>query len=146
MIPPHISSIRSSGYSPVCPEFDFTCPEERSFCFPVFLRCNGVRDCLGHEDEVGCDSYACPGFYRCRDSKICVHLIHLCGGFPHCLQRDDELLCDHICPANCTCYGNSFLCRSSDIPLNEFPDLRSLDARGTDRMPSFVASKSVDRP
>nr|KAG5712202.1 hypothetical protein BaRGS_014552 [Batillaria attramentaria] len=32
------------------------------YCLPVYLRCNGVYDCPGLEDERDCDKYACPGF------------------------------------------------------------------------------------
>ena len=137
------SSMNSSDYSSVCPESHFTCPGETLLCFPVFLRCNGVYDCPGHEDEAGCKDYTCPGYYRCRDSTVCVHPIHLCDGYPHCPQGDDEYLCDLMCPHNCTCYGNSFLCKSANILLTTFPDLRSLDARGTDMKPSSVANNSM---
>ena len=139
----NITSMNSSDYSSVCPESHFTCPGETLLCFPVFLRCNGVYDCPGHEDEAGCKDYTCPGYYRCRDSIVCVHPIHLCDGYPHCPQGDDEYLCDLMCPHNCTCYGNSFLCKSADILLTTFPDLRSLDARGTDMKPSSVANNSM---
>ena len=29
--------------------------EIKSFCLPVYLRCNGVNDCPGREDEAGCE-------------------------------------------------------------------------------------------
>nr|KAG5697927.1 hypothetical protein BaRGS_026865 [Batillaria attramentaria] len=63
------------------------------YCLPVFVRCNGVYDCPGKEDEAACDSYTCPGFYRCRDSRVCLHSDHLCDGVFQCPQQDDELLC-----------------------------------------------------
>nr|KAG5700952.1 hypothetical protein BaRGS_034237 [Batillaria attramentaria] len=36
----------------VCPETHFRCPGESDYCLPVFVRCNGVYDCAGHEDEA----------------------------------------------------------------------------------------------
>nr|KAG5686645.1 hypothetical protein BaRGS_013432 [Batillaria attramentaria] len=50
---------------------------ESNYCLPVYVRCNGVYDCVGHEDEADCESYTCPGFYRCRASSVCVHVDHL---------------------------------------------------------------------
>ena len=63
----------SNPGSGLCPETHFRCPGNWTYCMPVFVRCNGVHDCPGREDEAGCDSYTCPGFYRCRASAICVH-------------------------------------------------------------------------
>ena len=66
----------SSDLSGPCPDTHFLCPG--SHCLPVSLRCNGVRDCPFHEDEAGCLDYECPGFYRCRNSRICVHAVQVC--------------------------------------------------------------------
>nr|KAG5712206.1 hypothetical protein BaRGS_014556 [Batillaria attramentaria] len=43
-----------------CPMTHFLCPQ--GYCLPVYLRCNGVYDCPGLEDERDCDKYACPGW------------------------------------------------------------------------------------
>ncbi|KAL8601648.1 hypothetical protein ACOMHN_003914 [Nucella lapillus] len=51
----------------------FQC-HNNGYCLPVFVRCNVVKDCPEFEDENDCDSYTCPGFYRCRGSKVCVHV------------------------------------------------------------------------
>ena len=69
-----------------------------------------VLDCPGGEDEAGCQSYNCPGLYRCQDSGICLTAAELCDGVFHCPARDDELLCNLICPSSCTCYGHAFFC------------------------------------
>ena len=68
----------SSGSIPslACPESHFSCPEVSFYCLPVYVRCNGVLDCSGHEDELQCDAYTCPGFYRCRRSTVCLHVDH----------------------------------------------------------------------
>ena len=121
-------SARENGFS-VCPETHFRCPGN-GYCLPVYVRCNGVYDCPGHEDEVGCDVYTCPGFYRCRASRTCLHASHVCDGWPQCPQRDDELFCDLACPADCTCHGLAFFC-ASVFPVHRYPDLRYLDARGS---------------
>nr|KAG5700374.1 hypothetical protein BaRGS_029626 [Batillaria attramentaria] len=44
-----------------CPPAHFTCPGVTWYCLPVYVRCNGVYDCPGHEDEAECDGYTCPG-------------------------------------------------------------------------------------
>ena len=113
----------------MCPETHFWCLD-KDYCLPVFLRCNGVYDCPGHEDEDGCDVYTCPGFYRCRASKVCVHVTHVCDGWPLCPQDDDELLCAQQCPLQCTCQGLAFFCRQTFEP-HQFLDLRYLDAGGS---------------
>ena len=45
-----------------CPETHFICPD--GMCLPVYLRCNGVYDCIGKVDEADCQEYTCPGYYR----------------------------------------------------------------------------------
>ena len=110
----------------MCPETHFWCLS-KNFCLPVFVRCNGVFDCPGHEDEDGCDQYECPGFYRCRASKVCVHVAHVCDDWPVCPQLDDELLCGQSCPQQCTCHGLAFFCPQA-FAATDHPDLRYLDA------------------
>ena len=100
------------------------------YCLPVFLRCNGVYDCPGREDEDSCDSFTCPGFYRCRGSRICLHPEQICDGVYQCPQSEDELLCGFSCPENCTCYGLAFYCRHP-FPAALYPRLRFLDGRGS---------------
>ena len=119
---------RGSGNS-ACPETHFWCPD-KDYCLPVYVRCNGVNDCPGHEDEEGCDTYTCPGFYRCRASKVCVLIDHVCDDWPLCPQHDDELLCNLVCPSQCSCHGLAFFC-GSVFAVNDFPDLRYLDVRGS---------------
>ena len=125
-----------------CPETHFLCAG--SHCLPVFVRCNGVFDCPFHEDEAGCESheYKCPGFYRCRNSRICVHTLHVCDGLVSCPEHDDELLCNATCPHDCVCRGWSFLCTHTFAAV-DFPDLRSLDVSGTDMKPSSLGENSL---
>ena len=113
----------------LCPETHFWC-SDKYLCLPVYVRCNGVYDCPGHEDEEGCDLYICPGYYRCRASKVCVHMTHVCDDWPLCPQLDDELLCNQTCPLHCTCHGLAFFCLQV-FAADEYSDLRFLDARGS---------------
>ena len=125
-----------------CPETHFRCPEEEGYCLPVFVRCNKVNDCPGHEDEAGCDVYQCPGFYRCRGSQVCVHPDHMCDDVFHCPQRDDELLCAFSCPKNCVCYGQAFFCTQS-APVHAYSQLRFLEAEGTGMGPVEVRNNAM---
>ena len=112
--------------SSACPTSHFLCTEA-DFCLPVYVRCNGVNDCPGREDEAGCDSYTCPGFYRCRGSRVCLHAKHVCDAEVQCPQHDDEQFCELTCPPECTCFGWSFVC-SQPFLSQEYLELRYLDA------------------
>ena len=63
-----------------CPSTHFLCPDD--LCLPVYLICNGVTDCQGGMDELDCDSYICPGYYRCWRSKVlyfpCNYFLMVC--------------------------------------------------------------------
>ena len=119
---------KRSNVEGVCPETHFWCPD-KEYCLPVFVRCNNIFDCPGHEDEEGCDEYTCPGFYRCRSSKVCMHVTHVCDGWPLCPQWDDELWCSLGCPVGCECHGRAFFCTSL-FQAHLFRKLRYLDVRG----------------
>ena len=112
-----------------CPSTHFRCVEQ--YCLPVYLRCNGVHDCMDREDEVACDSYTCQGYYRCRSSAVCLHPDHVCDDVVHCPGADDELLCHNItCPDVCQCRGLVFIC-SDNFNVSAYPQLRYLDVRST---------------
>ena len=140
-IPSFINLGGGSGYTQVklnnagsCPETHFRCLEGLEFCLPVYVLCNGVFDCPGHEDEASCEEFTCPGFYRCRNSTVCLHPSHFCDDVSQCPQRDDELLCDVTCPIECRCQGLAFVCRQT-FPVNLFPSLRYLDAARSSMRP-----------
>ena len=124
-----------------CPETHFRCPGN-GYCLPVFVICNGVIDCPGREDEDGCSSYRCPGFYRCRASTVCVHPSHVCDGVFHCPRNDDELLCDLVCPEVCSCHGLAFTCNQTFL-VEGYPDLRYLDAKGSGIVPGMLKDNSM---
>ena len=120
-----------------CPVTHFRCPQP-VYCLPVFLRCNRVKDCPYGEDEVGCETMVCPGYYRCRGSSVCLHPSNICDSTPQCPQRDDELLCEASCPSVCQCQGLAFVCYRS-FPAANYPDLRYLDAKRSDITPLSVS-------
>ena len=103
-------------YASKCPDSHFQCLNN-GHCLPVFVRCNGFYDCPSREDESECDQYTCPGFYRCRGVKTCLHPDHVCDGLPHCPQQDDERYCDVDCPSQCSCRGLAFTCHH---PINKW--------------------------
>ena len=118
-----------------CPETHYRCPGEYNDCLPVYTRCNGLYDCMDHEDEEACEAFTCPGYYRCFNSTVCAHADHLCDGWPHCPQHDDEWLCTMICPAQCFCLGHMVLCLKP-FPAHLFLHLRYLDAQGSGVTPT----------
>ena len=134
-LPPAVINFTPAGSFAVtplnasCPETHFRCADD-GYCLPVYVRCNGVYDCPGREDEAACEAFSCPGFYRCRDSRVCVHRHHLCDGVFHCPRHDDELQCNMPCAQNCTCYLHAFVCSGQFLAL-DYRGLRYLDASGT---------------
>ena len=122
----------------LCPESHFRCAGKEGNCLPVYLRCNGVDDCPGREDEAGCEEYTCTGWYRCRGSlTVCLHPDNLCDNVYQCPLRDDELNCNAACPESCTCYGLAFFC-TRQFSVRQQPELRFLEARGTGLWPSMM--------
>ena len=111
-----------------CPPTHFQCPD--GYCLPVFVLCNSINDCPGWEDETGCDTYTCPGLYRCRGSRVCLHWDHLCDQVFQCPQHDDEAFCDTTCPQQCACTGLSYFC-FRDFQAGHFTKARYVDAGGT---------------
>ncbi|KAK7090150.1 hypothetical protein V1264_009989 [Littorina saxatilis] len=144
---PSIITLDGHGYftqvrletSQPCPHTHFRCGGNVSDCVPVYVRCNGVNDCPGKEDETGCDSYTCRGLYRCRGSTVCLHPDHVCDGLPQCPEQDDEMLCGHTCPAGCRCQGLAFVCQQA-FPVTDNPGIRYLDATGSDMTPAHFDS------
>ena len=124
-----------------CPETHFQCLDN-GYCLPVFLRCNGVYDCPGKEDEGQCDVYTCPGYYRCRGSKICLHPFYVCDGHHQCPQKDDELLCGLSCPQQCVCRGLAFMCIEL-FTASVYPGLRYLDASDSGMTPAHLTNNRM---
>ncbi|PVD35477.1 hypothetical protein C0Q70_02440 [Pomacea canaliculata] len=127
---------------PLCPETHFQCPGSNFYCFPVYVRCNGVFDCPGKQDETACDTYTCPGYYRCRSSHVCLHPDHVCDGWSQCPEGDDELLCDLSCPDTCVCHGLAFTC-TARFAASSYLELRFLDASGSGMTPRDVVNNTM---
>ena len=130
-----------SLYATNCPDSHFQCLHD-GHCLPVFVRCNGVYDCPGREDERECDQYTCPGFYRCRGTKTCLHPDHVCDRLPHCPQQDDERHCDADCPSQCTCRGLAFTCHSP-FAVGVYSKLRYLDVSRSGEDPGLLANNTL---
>nr|KAG5710138.1 hypothetical protein BaRGS_006657 [Batillaria attramentaria] len=93
---------------------------------PYTLVCDFRSDCSDASDEEFCVHRPCEtGQFHCGDK-----------------QHDDELLCDLTCPENCTCYGLAFFCNST-FPAAHFPDLRFLDAGGSNMTPADLENNTM---
>ena len=137
----HICNFTTNEMFRSCPNTHFRCPGDL-ICLPVYVRCNDVYDCPGHEDEAECERYSAPGFYRCRASRIHLHVSHMCDGHFQCPQQDDELFCNWTCPNNCTCYGSAFFCDNS-FSVHDYGGLRFLEGRGSGMKPADFASNTM---
>ena len=85
-----------------------------------------MKDCSKGEDELECEDFQCPGFYRCRGSQICLHPDHLCDGLKQCPLHEDEYTCNIICPPGCTCLGLEFTC-TQIFDTKDYTILKYLD-------------------
>ena len=137
----HICNFTTNEMFRSCPNTHFRCPGDL-ICLPVYLRCNNVYDCPGHQDEAECERYSAAGFYRCRASHIHLHVSHMCDGHFQCPQKDDELFCNWTCPNNCTCYGSAFFCDSSFF-VQDYGELRFLEGPGSGMKPADFASNTM---
>ena len=95
---------------------DFSCPNHYkcsfSYCIPMHLVCDGVKDCPQGEDEEQCNEFVCQGFMRCKGMSMCLHPNYVCNGVIECtLYGDDEVFCDSRgCPTQCECVGLTIFC------------------------------------
>ena len=95
---------------------DFSCPNHykclESYCIPLHLVCDGVKDCPTGQDEDHCGEFACHGYFQCKGTHSCLHLNYLCDGVVDCpVHRDDEQFCDEFnCPTDCECIGFTVTC------------------------------------
>ena len=100
---------------------DFSCPNHykcpRSYCIPMHLVCNGVKDCPQGEDEEQCSEFVCRGYMRCKGMSLCLHPNYLCNGAIDCtMYGDDEVLCNNRdCPEECECTGYIIVCHKVRI-------------------------------
>ncbi len=105
-----------------CKQFEcniwFKCQD--FYCIPQAYVCNGKWDCPRGVDEVmGCGNrQECPHLFRCKGTRLCVHLSGTCDSVPNCPLWDDELFC-HLsevsCPENCQCLAFAIECRNASM-------------------------------
>ena len=102
----------------ICPDSMYKCHE--SYCIPVSLLCDGIKQCPKGEDErlrdcsPGTQSY-CPGLLKCRGASNCVHPNQIGDGIVHCkLHQDDELF-QRSCPVTCQCRGDVIHCANNHL-------------------------------
>ena len=108
----------------------------------MYLHCNTLNDCPGHEDELQCEDPDCPGLYRCLGSSVCLHPTHVCDGWSQCSLHDDENFCNLSCPQTCDCHGHSYQC-SQNVSLSQYPQLRFLLAKGSGIQPGDLGSNTL---
>ena len=151
---------------------DFSCPNHykcpRSYCIPMHLVCDGVKDCPQGEDEEQCSEFVCRGYMRCKGMSLCLHPNYLCNGAIDCtMYGDDEILCNNRdCPGQCECTGFIIVCdkvtihnlnptvnygrkaiiitysvvEMEGIPLSSFPMIHLLNLSNSMIIPQFDPS------
>ncbi|XP_069171156.1 G-protein coupled receptor GRL101 [Procambarus clarkii] len=83
-------------------------------CIPTNLRCNGVPDCDGGEDESVRECGCLPNEFQCGAS--CIDLVYRCDTFPHCSEGQDEHHCEtFVCPASHFKCNNHFCVPSEQV-------------------------------
>ncbi len=98
---------------------DFECPGKfkcpNSYCIPFHLVCNRKMDCPHGEEEAQCNIKACPGLMKCKDSTVCIHPDNVQDQLSHChtWKEDEAPFIGQPCPSNCSCRGQSVICRYS---------------------------------
>lgn len=101
MIVPERKPVISVKVLPKCAKTYFTCPND--VCIPLSWVCDGMEDCAGGSDELGCERHAavtprpaprCPAdLTPCADGRACISDLLLCDGTPHCADGSDEAHC-----------------------------------------------------
>ena len=130
----HLIPCRTGGHIEECEYFEcnmmFKCPG--FYCVPWSYVCDGKWDCPGGSEEshrYSCGKYRnCTNMYRCRNSKICIHLGNVCDEYDDCPLDDDESLCEISrlkCPGDCVCLSLAIKCINSSVSAddlkNKFP-------------------------
>ncbi|XP_005094621.3 uncharacterized protein LOC101853844 [Aplysia californica] len=113
-------TIQSLSDRQPCPPTHAQCPN--GYCIPIYMLCNGHKDCPEGEDELTetCQSF-CKGRYKCHKTSICLPDVYVCDGWFHCPFQDDEAFCGNndTCPHGCMCSGKEMNCHT----VSPFPDI-----------------------
>ena len=60
---------------------DFRCPNHYkclgSYCIPLYLVCDRVKDCPTGQDEEHCEGFHFQGYFQCKGAHLCLHLNYL---------------------------------------------------------------------
>ena len=121
---------------------DFRCPNLykclKSYCIPLHLVCDGVKDCPTGQDEEHCDEFACQGYFQCKGMNLCLHLNYICDGVVDCLlNNDDELYCDSFqYPKGCESIGFTVTCISVTLA-----NLQSISQQGNEK--AIILTSSI---
>ena len=89
-----------------------TCPgrfkcHNSTICIALESICDGIPDCILHDEDNFCHLSDCPIHCNCLLNSICqntseiIPIYYMCDGFAHCALEDDEHECQH------TCYNSS---------------------------------------
>ena len=101
-----------------CPHM-YKCPE--SYCIQYHSVCNGVKDCVDGDDEIGCDTQViCPGLFKCHGESVCVDQRFRCGGKVQCpMFGSDEHQCEDISiPTGCFYEAGSLTCTQANFSFS----------------------------
>ncbi len=98
----------------------FKCPGY--YCIPWVYICDEKWDCPNGYDEssvFNCGSdRQCSGFFKCRNSHLCINLEDVCDEERQCPYKDDESFCalhGALCTADCQCLLYSMRCYQTTI-------------------------------
>lgn len=96
-----------------CDSSEFHCVKTDT-CIPRSLRCNGKKDCLTGEDEIGCDikkNLCMYGQFQC-DNGECISKSLMCDLHYDCKDKSDENNCDGH-KSSKSCPDKHFQCSGS---------------------------------
>ncbi|XP_071549649.1 uncharacterized protein [Panulirus ornatus] len=83
-------------------------------CISSILRCNGVPECTGSEDESVRECGCLPNEFQCAET--CIDLVHRCNTIPDCPDGTDEDKCEtFMCPVTHFKCNNHFCVPSEDV-------------------------------
>ncbi|XP_052762517.1 G-protein coupled receptor GRL101-like isoform X2 [Mya arenaria] len=86
-----------------CLPNEFQC--NMTSCIDVIKRCDRNPDCQNGEDEMDCETYACPATHTKCANHYCIPLEDVCNYDDDCGDNSDEENCDYR-----DCYYTEFAC------------------------------------